>query len=349
MARHETPWSVLHGDEEWDAGGVPEASGAPLGGEGAEEGAEPEAAAELKEWPYSWAQPEADHEGPFPASRVAVLALEEEVAAAAAASAADLADSRRDLEARLGNEDEEDEEAAPHGMEAEEDGIEGWGDFPPWVPLPRLPAHQLPAASDAGEADVKEEEKEGSEAEDPADPGAEVKEEDDHPWVDEAPTRSPREEATRTQLVSEDYSLSRLSPRPGRESLLSFADYDDHFGQNRLGLLAGYSPFERYSEEARGSREAPPEELVPLPGPSHPTLVMLPGPSPREPPARTAAHAQALEPEPGTWTEPELTPRPSHRAGGRELTPEPPVVDGDLGPDEGQASPPRVPGREAGA
>ena len=141
-------------------------------------------------------------------------------------------------------------------------------------------------------------------------------------------------------------AVGNSGPCEGQANLLSFADYDDHFGRNRIGLLAGYSPFERYSEEPRGPREEPPEELVPLPGPSHPTLVMLPGPSPREPPARPATHAQALEPEPGTWTEPELTPRPSHRAGGREPTPEPPVVDGDIGPNEGQASPPEY--QEAG-
>ena len=83
--------------------------------------------------------------------------------------------------------------------------------------------------------------------------------------------------------------------------------------------------------------------LVTLPGPSYPTLVTLPGPSPRDPPARASAHAQALEPELETWAEPELTPRPSHKAGGRELTPEPPMDDGDFGPSEGQASPPENP------
>jgi hypothetical protein len=257
-------------------------------------------------------------------ARGAILTLEE-YAAAAATAAEDLAETRRDLETRLGKEDEEDEENA-----ALEDGMEWGGDFPEWKPSPL-------AAPDEGGADqipeplplAKEEAEEGEGSKrsispssgpegEQADSEAEVKEEESPPPAYSGPL------------------AEGSSPRPRRGSLLS-QGYSSRSGP---GPLDGYSPFERYLEEPRGSREEPPEVLVTLPGPSYPTLVTLPGPSPREPPARVSAHAQALEPELETWAEPELTPRPSHKAGGRELTPEPPMDDGDFGPSEGQASPP---------
>ena len=187
-------------------------------------------------------QPGAEPEGPFPAPREAFYELAEQEAAATAASEDDLADSRRNLEARLGHEDEEDVDGAPHGMEAEEEDC--WGDFPPWVP----PEHQPPAGSDAGEANVKEEEEEESGEEDPTGPGTVVKEEDDHPWSgvgpgssDEPPARSPREDNSRGGTEPGDYSLSRVHGLgENQEPPLSFDEYGNHFGRNRLGR--GSSP-----------------------------------------------------------------------------------------------------------
>jgi len=94
--------------------------------------------AELNEWTHSWEQPEEAPEEPqrpppAPRGEFHDLLVEAE------AVEAEFTDSRRDLEARMGHEDEEDVDGAPHGMEAEEEDC--WGDFPPWV----LPEHQPPA------------------------------------------------------------------------------------------------------------------------------------------------------------------------------------------------------------